>query len=330
MVNGDALFSYAYAERAYFMRNATALEVIRLKADTAVELSPCVAAIGNFDGIHRGHQKILQKVIQKAQQLQLTPTVITFSPLPFQYLRPQMAQLHLSSFAQKLRLLADMGIERVIALRFDQALAKLQARDFIQQYLQEKFQVQHLVVGNNFRFGHQQQGDVKLLNEYSGKAGFHCEVVDLAPQISSTLIRQHLIAGDCQTASHMLGRSFSFSEHVVKGKGLASQWGIPTANLPVLMTDPTFKGIFVIKAHIAGQTFNGVANLGMQPTMDGKHYLLEAHLFDFCENVYGKRMTVDLLHKLRDEKRFANIDDLRQQIHQDIEDAKNYFKAGTV
>lgn len=290
---------------------------------------PCVATIGNFDALHLGHQQIIRQVLIKAKALKVVPTVITFEPLPQTYLRPQDPLFRLLTLRQKIQLLKEWGIEQVICLRFNQDLARLSPQGFIQTYLVEKLKVQCLVVGENFRFGHQQAGDINTLHFYGQQENF--EVISLClkswqqKNISSTAVREAFIAGDMTTVTRLLGREYSIEQRVARGVQRGRQLGFPTANLP-LRNRPLVKGVFITKIFLQNQIFFGLTNIGTRPTVDGKNYLAEVHILDFCGDLYGQRLTIVLLHKIRDEIQFSTVEQLQQQILKDILNAKQWLK----
>ncbi len=289
---------------------------------------PCVATIGNFDGLHLGHQAIIQQVVEKAQCLSLLPTVITFEPLPQTFLRPTSSFVRLMRFSQKLKVLAAMGIQQVICLRFNASLANLSPLEFIENYLANQFKVHFLMVGEDFRFGHQQSGNIQTLLELAKQFSFNVEPIkhihDKEKKVSSTLIRAALLTGDCKAVTRMLGRHFSVTSRVVKGAMRGRTLGFPTANLPIDKMSAIPKGVFVTKVHIANKSYLGATNVGTRPTIDGKHHVIETHILDYAGDLYGKRITVEFLHKLRDELRFSDIEQLKIQINNDIQAARDF------
>ncbi|MGE3319042.1 MAG: bifunctional riboflavin kinase/FAD synthetase [Candidatus Berkiella sp.] len=290
---------------------------------------PSVATIGNFDGLHQGHQMLIQRLVQHAKRHDLLATVITFEPMPQQCLRPQMSLLRLMSFRQKFLLLKEWGVSQVVCLRFSKAFAAISPKDFVEEVLISNLQVKHLMVGEDFRFGRQQQGDVQLLQQMSSEKDFVVQVVEMnqsqAQKISSTRVRECLRQGDLVGVREQLGRNYQVSQRVVSGSRLARTLGYPTANLRLKPSDLAFKGVFVTHVFVDGKRYNAVTNLGTRPTLDGKNYFLEAHILDFSQDLYGKRITVDFLQKLRDEVRFADIHALKEQIAKDVISAKAYF-----
>lgn len=291
--------------------------------------SPCIATIGNFDGLHLGHQAIIKKVVTKAQQLSFIPTVITFEPAPQSFLRPDKKFFRLMSFTQKLEILAEWGIRQVICLRFNRHLAGYSPLAFMQHYLVNGANVRCLLVGEDFRFGHQQEGDVQTLLSLGSQFDVEIEpikhVLNQSNKISSTLIRQSIVNGDMEGANSLLGRKFSVKGRVVKGAMRGRQLGFATANLPCTRRASHLSGVFVTKVHFDHKTYLAATNIGKRPTFNGENRIIEAHVLDFSGNLYGKKIEIEFLHKLRDEKRFTSIDLLIQQIKSDIEQTRDFF-----
>lgn len=288
----------------------------------------CVAAIGNFDGLHLGHIEILKKVVALAEQTGLTPTVITFDPLPIQFFQPALPGYQLTSLAEKIRLLEKIGIEQVICLRFNQGLATLSPAHFVEQVLVKAVKLKYLIVGEDFRFGYQRQGDIKLLNDMGPEYGFEVHpqllVCMREDRISSTGLREALLRGDCTRANQLLGRFFSVTRRVIRGAKRGAQWGTPTANLILPPSQRWIKGVFITRVTIEEEeSYFAVTNCGFRPTVDGSRHIIESHLLDFSGDLYGKKITVEFFHKLRDEKRFEDLHALQKQIEEDKKQAKN-------
>lgn len=307
---------------------------VNLIRKARIAKQPSVATIGNFDGLHKGHQMLIKELVAHAKQQGLLATVITFEPMPQTCLRPQMSLLRLMSFRQKFLLLKEWGVSQVVCLRFSKAFAAISPHDFIEDLLITGLDVKHLVVGEDFRFGYQQQGDVTLLQQIGTEKGFTVEAVKInqneATKISSTRVRELLLKGDLASVREQLGRNYQVNQRVVTGSRLARTLGYPTANLKLKLHDLAFKGVFVTKVFVDDKCYPAVTNVGTRPTLDGKNYFLEAHILDFTGDLYGKRMTVEFLQKIRDEVRFADIEALKKQIAQDVLTAKAYFNSITV
>jgi riboflavin kinase/FMN adenylyltransferase len=304
---------------------------VNLIRKTTLAKHSSAVTIGNFDGLHQGHQMLIKNLVQKARERNLLATVMTFEPMPQTCLRPQMSLLRLMSFRQKFLLLKEWGIDQVVCLRFNRTFAAISAHDFINNLLVAGLDVKHLIVGEDFRFGHQQLGDVTLLQQMGQQRGFTVEALKMnqieAIKVSSTRVREYLLKGDLAGVREQLGRNYQVSQRVVTGSRLARTLGFPTANLKLKPHDLAFKGVFVTHVFVDGQRFNAVTNVGTRPTLDGKNYFLEAHILDFSDDLYGKRITVEFLQKIRDEIRFSDIHALKKQIAEDVLTAKAFFAA---
>lgn len=289
------------------------------------------ATIGNFDGVHCGHLALLKKLRNQAERFNLPLLVMLFEPQPSEYFRGAEAPARLSSFREKLDILRQAGVDYVCCLKFNNHLASMRAFEFAERIIFSLLKAKYLLIGEDFHFGHERVGDIALLKDVGSKSG--CDV-DAFPdffidhqRVSSTRIRQALAAGDLEQAAHLLGRSYSMCGRVIRGDGRGRQWGIPTANLSLHRLTLPVKGVFAVRVFRQGKpALNGVANIGCRPTVDGSKNVLEVHLFDVNESLYGEMLQVNFLYKLRDEMKFASIDALITQIHNDVNLAKTWFK----
>lgn len=285
--------------------------------------APQALAIGNFDGLHLGHQALLAKLVETAQVKNITPAVMTFEPHPREFFMPQAAPARLSSMREKLEYFAEAGVQEVYVIRFNHAFAAISAQDFMQHMLRASLNANTILVGGDFCFGAKRQGTVQSFVQ----AGFN--LVDF-PQIevdgvrvSSTLVRDALATGDLQRAQQLLGRPYSISGKVVHGAKRGRQLGYPTANVHMRHERPPFTGVYAVKL----DGLLGVANLGVRPTIAGiPKLMLEVHVFDFEGDLYDQHVHVQFYHKLRDEMKFDGLDALKAQIAQDVTAAQNYFK----
>lgn len=297
--------------------------------------APVALTIGNFDGVHLGHQAMLTRLQEAAQRLGLVSCVMTFEPHPREFFAPDQAPTRLTSLREKLELLADAGVERVQVCHFNFNFAKISAEDFISRILQRGLAVRWILVGDDFRFGARRAGNFAMLQALSAQHGF--EVVEMPSytvdglRVSSTAVREALVAGDLDLAQRLLGRPYSVSGRVVDGDKLGKKIGFPTANIQLRHNRPPLAGIFAVEVHgavasSAHTVTRGVASLGVRPTIhaSGKP-VLEVHLFDFNQEIYGHHLRMDFLHKLRDEEKYADLGALTRQIARDVENAKNYF-----
>ena len=297
--------------------------------------APVALTIGNFDGVHLGHQAMLARLKEAADRRGLVSCVMTFEPHPREFFAPDQAPTRLTSLREKLELLAESGVERVQVCRFNFNFAKISAEDFIARILQRGLGVRWILVGDDFRFGARRAGDFAMLQAYSARHGF--EVAEMPSftvnglRVSSTAVREALASGDLDLAHRLLGRPYSISGRVVDGDKLGKKIGFPTANMQLRHNRPPLSGIFAVEVHGAAESSpqrvtRGVASLGVRPTVheSGKP-VLEVHLFDFDQEIYGRHLRMDFLHKLRDEEKYSDLDTLTRQIERDVENAKNYI-----
>lgn len=292
--------------------------------------SGTVATIGNFDGVHRGHQALLTSLRSQAVRLQLPLVVVVFEPQPGEYFHGQQAPARLSSLREKLEVFRHSGVDYVLCVKFNHKLASMPAMQFAEDYIFTSLRARYLLVGEDFHFGHDRLGDVTTLCELGCKQA--C-VVQKFPdffidefRVSSTIIRQALHDGELDCAAKLLGRPYSICGRVVRGDGRGRQWGVPTANLSLHRNTLPLNGVFCVQVQRPGRPLlEGVANMGCRPTVDGRKNILEVHLFDVDELLYGEMLQVSFLHKLRDEIKFSSIEALIAQIHVDVADAKVYY-----
>jgi riboflavin kinase/FMN adenylyltransferase len=284
--------------------------------------------IGNFDGVHRGHQAMLSRLSEAAEDLALPPAVLTFEPHPREFFARESAPPRLSTLRDKLERFASLGVARVHVARFDANLARLSAEEFIDRILVSTLKVGWILVGDDFRFGHDRVGDLALLREKA--ATFSVEAMPTVAidgeRASSTAVRSALALGNVEHAAKLLGRPYIISGHVAHGDKVGRNLGFPTANV-VLRHKPALSGIFAVRVQgLGGEARTGVASLGVRPTVkQGAKPLLEIFVFDFDEAIYGRRIAVEFLHKLRDEERYADLDQLTEQIRVDVAQARDYF-----
>ncbi len=303
----------------------------------ASALAPSALTIGNFDGVHRGHQAILEHVRQAAAQRALVPAVMTFEPHPREYFalkaqRPELAPTRISTLRDKLWGLAQGGIRQVLLQPFDAALAEMSASDFIETLLVRGLRARWLLVGADFRFGNHRQGDLALLREAGARHGFEVETLqDVTDpdghRVSSSEVRTALAVGDLERARLLLGRPYAISGHVLHGQKLGRQLGYPTLNLRVPPRCAARSGIYVVRVHgLAEQPLPAVASLGVRPTVeDGGRVLLEAHVLDTRVDAYGKLVRIEFLQLLREEEKFPDLPALVAAIDLDARNARAYF-----
>ncbi|MDD3760209.1 MAG: bifunctional riboflavin kinase/FAD synthetase [Acidithiobacillus sp.] len=282
--------------------------------------------IGNFDGVHLGHQRLLAGMAECG----LPRSVLTFEPLPRELFLGNRAPIRLSSLREKTATLRHYGADQVVCARFDTALAALSAEDFVEQIVVRRLRVRELFVGHDFRFGAQRRGDFALLQQMGRRYGF---VVHEQPpylldgqRVSSTGIRQFLEQGDLAQAARWLGRPYTVCGRVRRGDQLGRELGFPTANLPLPHRPLPLRGIFAGRLYSPIGHWNAAISIGLRPTIQGKNLVLEAHCLDAdSPNLYGKMVGVELLHKLRDEEKYPNLDTLIAAIQQDVQNVRQFF-----
>lgn len=291
-----------------------------------------VVTIGNFDGVHLGHQAMFANTRRLADEHKAIATVISFEPLPHEYFATNTAPPRLQGLRDKVQSVAACGMDRLLILRFDQNLSAMSAEDFVKRILKDTANARHVIVGDDFRFGHKRLGNHDLLTELAPELGFQ---VTQSPtclhekeRVSSTRAREYLQAGDLQRVQALLGRPYRISGRVVHGEKVGRQLGFPTANVALGKHRPPLRGVFAVWAtHVpSGERYASVANLGERPTVGGRKLLLEVHALDHTVNWYGQHLQVDFIHHLRDEKRFASLDELKTQIALDAEQARQMMK----
>jgi len=302
------------------------MKIIRDLNSSNLNKNGCVATIGNFDGLHLGHQKIIAELKLKAIEMGLPLTVISFEPLPAEYFMPE-PPARIYPMRDKIRLLQALGVDAYVCLKFNQKFANQKAEDFIQTTLIDKLNARYIAVGDDFRFGYQRKGDFQLLKKIGKTAGM--TVVDTPTcklnnqRVSSTRIRNHLEAGEIQQANLLLGKNYILSGRVRHGDKRGRTIGFPTLNLKMPDNIAPRRGVYAVKVTGLNQeTLKGVANLGMRPSVNGTENRLETHLFDFNADVYGKYICVELVEFIRDEKRFDDFKLLKAQILEDAKQAR--------
>jgi len=293
---------------------------------------PMGLTIGNFDGVHRGHRAMLDRLVAKARELKLACSVLTFEPHPREFFAPASAPARLSRLREKLELIAEAGVDRTHVLRFGAQLASLSPERFVEDVLLRGLGVRWLLVGRDFRYGAKRAGDFAALQAVAQRQGFGLEamndVMEGGQRVSSSGVRAALAAGDLAAAAGLLGRGYSMSGRVAHGEKLGRTLGFPTANI-VLRRRPPLAGIFVVEAELeeTGKSLRGVASVGRRPTVRADAApLLEVHLFDWDGDLYGRHLRVRFLHKLRDEEKYDGLEALRSAIQRDAAQAKDYFK----
>ncbi|MGI2854407.1 bifunctional riboflavin kinase/FAD synthetase [Shewanella algae] len=287
----------------------------------------CVLTIGNFDGVHRGHAEVIANLVKKARHFGLPATLMTFEPQPQELFRGQDAPARLSLLRDKVRLLGELGIDRLVCVNFNQKFAQMPAKEFVDELLVRKLGVKYLVVGDDFCFGRARQGNFELLRAAGEQHGF--AVVSTQSflvgdhRVSSTMVREALAKGNLEQARRLLGHPYTLSGKVAHGKKLGRTLGFPTANIAMKRKVVPVRGVFAVRLWWDGsEQYDGVANVGFRPTVQGQNCQLEVHLFDFEGDLYGRKVEVELVAKIRDEKPFESLEALKKQIMNDADEAR--------
>jgi len=308
------------------------MELIRGLHNLKPRHRSCVATIGNFDGVHLGHQAIIGQLADAGSELRLPTTVVVFEPQPLEHFQPDAEKVppRLTRLREKLQALRRYSVDRVLTLRFDDRLANMPPDEFIRRILVDGLGIRYLVVGDDFRFGARRAGDFSLLRRAGEMHGFqavpmHTFMID-GERVSSTRVRQALLAGDLATAEKLLGRPYRMCGRVAHGDKRGRTIGVPTANVHLHRVATPVKGVYVVEVFgLHHEPVTGVANVGSRPTVDGTRTLLEVHLFEFSREIYGHYININFLHKIRDEQRFASFEELKLRIQRDIDEARAWL-----
>jgi riboflavin kinase/FMN adenylyltransferase len=308
------------------------MKVISRLEDLAPEYALPVVTMGNFDGVHLGHRRLIQSVVARAVEIGGTPMAITFHPHPLHMLVPNYAPIQIQTLSQKLAVIESLGIPVTVVIPYNEKLAGTGARDFALDVLYERLRIREIHVGPNFAFGHRRQGNISLLKEIGREKGFIAEKIPQVEfrgtRVSSTTVRQALVYGQVALARRLLARPFALEGTVVRGVGLGSKLQIPTANLRVENELIPRRGVYVTRLCVDGRSWTGVTNIGFRPTInaeEGATLSIETHALGFNRDIYGKRIAVEFWSRVRDERRFASTNELVDRIQKDKESARRYF-----
>ena len=311
------------------------MELIRSLHNLRQHHKKCVATIGNFDGMHLGHQAIISQLKEIAKKYDLPTVVIIFEPQPQEYFSPDNAPARLTRLREKVEEIEQLGVDRLVCMKFNGELANLSAREFVGRLLIEGLEISHLVVGDDFRFGKNRQGDYSTLEKMADEFGYELDHTNTClfqgMRISSTRIRQALANDDLNLASQLLGRAYSISGRVVHGDNRGKELGFATANIELHRLHNPVAGVYITRVHIKHNQEPGESNLqavtsiGTRPMFDGEGMRLETHILDFSKDIYAKHIRVEFLKKLRPEIKYSDIDELKKAIGTDIEDAHKFF-----
>ena len=301
-----------------------------INLETQVNVRQLHLAIGNFDGVHLGHKKIIKKLVREANDNNKTSGILSFKPHPRQYFSKDLNRFQIIGDEKKQQILSNLGIKNLFILNFNESIANLSPSDFIIKIIVQKLQVRKLIVGYDFRFGKDRKGDINLLKDYANIHGFDLVVIEpikdkSSNQVySSSLIRESIKEGNIEKANKMLGYCWTMEGEVVHGDKRAREINFPTANILPHQQIYPLKGVYAIKTSINQRNYNGIANFGERPTVGGKKVLLEVNIFGFDKNIYGNYLTVEFLTFIRGEKKFDNFSLLVGQIKKDIQIAIAY------
>ncbi len=314
------------------------MQVVKNLEELGSARRPAVLTIGNFDGVHRAHRRLLEKLVRRARQLNAVSTVLTFDPHPAKVLAPGRVPLLISPLKEKIRLMEELGLQRLVVLPFTRELAQVSAWAFVQDVVVKQLQTREVHVGPNFRFGHRQEGDTKVLAQWAGRLGFRVEMIPMLEirghTVSSTCIRNLISSGQVNLAGRLLGRPFSLAGPVVAGHGVGGKQTVPTLNLgpqpqEELLPQP---GVYVTRAWLKtvgpnedSARFPSVTNVGHKPTF-GEHPLsVETYLLDFPADASSPEIKVEFLYRLRDERKFQDAAELKKQIQDDVRRSRRFF-----
>lgn len=306
------------------------MEFIRGVYNIQAKHKQCVLTIGNFDGVHLGHQAILHRVKELADKYKVPSCIMIFEPQPREFFLAEKSPGRISRLRDKLTLLQKYGIDNVLCVPFNENLQKLTAEEFCSSILLEGLNIKHLVVGDDFRFGCDRQGNFSYLHEFGLDKGFIVEntpsiVSTESTRISSSLVRDALIDGNIEQAEALLGHEVVLSGRVIHGQKLGRTLGFPTANIHLKNASLAISGVFAVKLKVKNRLYNGVANVGYRPTVNGKVPILEVHLFEFNGSLYDEYVDVYFYHFIRQEKKMSGLPELEKQIQRDKEEAVRFF-----
>lgn len=329
---GFKRYTAQLARPSFFYQHKTVMKIIRGFNNTPESARGCVVTLGNYDGVHRGHQTVLARLAEKAKHLAAPLVVMCFEPTPREFFEGDKAPARLSNFREKAQLLAAQGIDYLLLQRFSKRFAGLSAEAFIQQVLVAKLAVKAVVVGDDFRFGAGRQGDVAMLRQMGAQYGF--EVLDTQTvatdnaRISSTAVREKLAAGELAAAEELLGRPYSIEGRVIHGDKIGRQLGFPTANIAFSRHRLPLLGVYAVRLwNVAGcaEPLQAVANLGTRPAVNGLELRLEVHVLNWQGDLYGQRLRVEFVEFIRAEQKFDGLEALKAAIADDIQRASDIF-----
>ncbi len=305
------------------------MEVIRGFYNLKDRHRGCAVTIGNFDGVHHGHQLLISHLVAKGQELGVPTMLITFEPTPREFFQGEQVPARLTRLREKIFWLEKTGLDYLLCFPFNERTRTQTAEWVCEEFLHRSLAVRYVVVGDDFHFGADRRGNYTMLEEAGERFGFdvsHLGTLTFEHErVSSTRVREALAAGDFDLAEKLLGRPYAITGRVVYGRQLGRQLGVPTANIRLQRYRAALEGVYAVTIDGLDKPYEGIANIGVRPTVDGKEPLLEVHLFNFEGDIYGRLLSVTFCRKLRDERAFESIEALEKQIHQDIDEARTWF-----
>ncbi|CAL7964333.1 bifunctional riboflavin kinase/FMN adenylyltransferase [Gammaproteobacteria bacterium] len=310
------------------------MRLIRGLYDLKQITNGCVATVGNYDGVHLGHQQLLTRLKEKSKELKVPAVVIIFEPQPVEFFTGDKS-LRLTSLREKILLFAQYEIDAVLILAFNAHFVGMTAKHFAEKILAGAMHVRYLVIGDDFSFGHNREGNFALLNQYAGALGLEVESMPAfkieGVRVSSSFIRIALLQGTLKVATRFLGRPYRVTGRVVHGRQLGRDLGFPTANIHLVRRELPLEGVYVVKVYDSEKSpLFGVANIGFRPTVSGKDKSFEVYIFNFNANIYGKRIAIEFCEKIRDEQKFASLEELKLQIEKDVKTASLLLQTPTI
>lgn len=312
-------------------RKIETMELIRGLQNLRPRHRGCAVTIGNFDGIHLGHQAVIRQLAERAKSLGVPTMVMLFEPQPREFFAPSEAPARLTRLREKLLALRSQPVDRVLCVRFDDRFAAVEPADFVRRVLVQGLGARFVVVGQDFRYGHKRRGDIRLLSDMGNQEGFEVATAAMfevgGTRVSSTRVRTALTQGNLASAAELLGRPYQMCGRVVHGRKIGRSIGVPTANIRLHRRRTPIDGVFVVEmTNAASECLPAVASVGVRPTIGGTEPLLEVHLLDVNRDIYGHYVTVNFLQRLREERRFDSLEEMRPQILRDIDAAREYFR----
>jgi riboflavin kinase/FMN adenylyltransferase len=305
------------------------MEIVRGLHNLRSRHRGCVATIGNFDGVHRGHQRLLAHLLDKSRSFAVPSMLLTLEPAPREFFAGETVPARLTRFREKVKLLEPTGLDQILCVPFNERIANTPAEWIIEELLHRQLDARYVLVGDDFHFGKGAAGDYQMLEQAGRACGFevsHMDTVSVdGERVSSTQVRECLAQGNFALAEKLLGHAYFIMGRVVYGRQLGRTLGVPTANIQLQRYRAALDGVYAVRVSGLERPYEGVANIGIRPTVDGKEPLLEVHLFDFERDIYGELITVEFAHKIRDERMFDGLAALKAQIHYDLQTAKEWF-----